>query len=472
MSRSRPSFNLRKRLLLSHLAIFAIGALCVVALIQADVAYAVRPAWVPGLLLGSILIIAFGLILSISLARRFSAPLEAVARAARDIAVGRFDTRVGPSAIPEANALSMAFNDMAEALAGYSATSMDQLMAEQRRNEAVLNCTDDGLIIVDDQARIERINPVAARQLGISAEDGIGSTLDQLLEGSAFDQLIRDSVLHGTAPLQDPEPLLLGVGDAQRELAVTLVPFHDDNRPGLVLILRDVTRERRLDRLRADFLMQASHELRTPVTTLNLTLHLLAERSTAAAGSRDAELLQSATAETDHLIDLINSLLDLSRLQGGAVTMHREDVGVDELLQAAAAALQLDADERGIALTVDVTVPAPQVAVDRVEFPRVLANLIGNALRHSDRGGRVQLQVRQIGHRVEISVSDEGEGIAAGHLARIFEPFVQVGSRNGAAGLGLTLCRELVEAHDGRLDVSSQAGKGSRFSIVLPLSTR
>lgn len=468
MSHVLRFLSLRQRLLLSHLAIFAIGALCVVALVQAGDAAQLRPTWVPGLVGGSIIIVLIGLVLSLSLSQRFSAPLEEVVSAARGIAAGRFETRVGMSSIPEANALAAGFNEMAEALVHYNATNIDRLLAEQRRNEAVLNCTDDGLIIVDDQARIERINPVAARQLGIGVDDGIGRTLDELLQRTLYDELIRHSVLHGAAPLQDPDVLVIGDDDTRRELAVTLAPFEDLTRPGLVLILRDVTRERRLDRLRSDFLMQASHELRTPVTTLNLTLHLLAERLPPAAGERETDLMHTAIAETDRLIDLVNSLLDLSRLQGGALMLQREEVAATALMKAVVESFRARADEQGVFLMIEAADFEPRLSVDAIQFPRVLSNLVDNALRHSHRGGHVVLAAHQNGPRVEISVRDEGEGIAAVHLVRIFEPFVQVGQRSGGAGLGLALCRELVQAHDGRLDVTSQPGQGSRFTIVLP----
>ena len=333
----------------------------------------------------------------------------------------------------------------------------------------MLNSIDDGLVILDEHVRIERLNPIAARQFGTRVEDALGKSLDEVLGSDDFDA-------HAHLCLQRAHPtghaaaleVSLGEGMSRRDLRCSFMPFVD-TRPGLVLVVRDVTAERRFARERNEFVLRASHELRTPLTGMRMALDLLVERARFAPDSREADLLQTVREETARLTTLLHNLLDISRLRS---PIRATQPCKPE--QAARAALQRFAGRARamrIELRGQIAPELPDVQLDPAECDRVLDNLLDNALRHTPPGGRIVLSLAMASgsNEVELCVSDNGEGIAAHELQRIFDPFVQVGDKHGAAGLGLTLCREIIERHGGRIDAQSVPGVETRFCVYVPL---
>ncbi|MEO7148447.1 MAG: ATP-binding protein [Rhodanobacteraceae bacterium] len=417
---------------------------------------------------GGLLIFA-GIWSTFELANSISRPLEHIAGASRAIASGRFDVRASRARYHEGTTLAASFNDMAEALGVFHAADVTRLLSEQRRNEAVLDSIDDGIVILDEDARIERMNPVAARQFGVDPANVVGYRLDALLGRDDFDTYARQCIEQQHPGQRKSLELHLGEGLYGRELSCSFAPFADA-RPGLVLVVHDVTAERRVARERNDFVMRASHELRTPLTGMRMAADLLAERAHFAPESREADLMQTLREETTRLTGLLQSLLDLSRLRGGASSTI-ELCSPGKILRQALRRFAARAQTLDVELREEIADDLPELLLDINECARVIDNLIDNALRHTPPGGRVTVSA-QLDHEndeMEISVADNGEGIAPQQLERIFEPFVQVGSKPGGAGLGLTLCREIVERHGGRVEAQSQPGIDTRFCIRMPL---
>ncbi|MEO8460994.1 MAG: ATP-binding protein [Dokdonella sp.] len=466
-----PRLHLKQRLLAGYLLLFGFAAAGFLILGLFAGRFERLPTIALWLSVGAATaLFVAGLWLALAMARSISAPLQRIAKATRSLATGRFDVRVGPSSIPEANSLAIGFNEMAEALGNYNSANIDRLIAEQHRNTAVLSSIDEGLIIFDERARIERINPVACRQLGANSEDAVGRNLDELLGMANLDLAVREAVNSGKDMLTRVPDLEIGAERARRVLAINLSPFHDLARSGVVMVLRDVTMERNLDRLRSEFIMRASHELRTPISTLSLAVGLLAERIDWPEGTREAELLRTASDETRRLVDLVNDLLDVSRLTSDGLPLHVEPCAIGALFEAARQRFATVVAEKSMTIEIAVAIDVPLMNLDPLLFSRLLDNLIANAIRHTNPEGTIKLSASASSAGIAIVVSDSGEGIAPAQLDRIFDPFVQVGGNVGGAGLGLTLCREIVERHDGRIAVASEPGQGAQFKIKLPWS--
>jgi len=213
--------------------------------------------------------------------------------------------------------------------------------------------------------------------------------------------------------------------------------------------------------------LRASHELRTPVTGMHMAFGLFRERAKFPPESREADLLDTVNEEMQRLMQLINDLLNFSRYQNGLQKLTLAPCSIEDLLAQAQSRFADAAAAKGIALNVEVQGPLPRLQADQAQLDRVLDNLIDNALRHTARDGQIRLQARRHGERVIISVEDNGEGIAYGQQGRIFEPFVQVGRKKGGAGLGLALCKEIVQLHGGRMGVYSRPGQGTQFYMAL-----
>lgn len=235
-----------------------------------------------------------------------------------------------------------------------------------------------------------------------------------------------------------------------------------------VMLLEDVRHLHELNRLKSEFVAEASHELRTPIASLQLGLNLALERP-GSLPAREAEILTQCRDEAERLARLVRELLDLSRLEGGTRAPRFEPCPAGPLVRDAVVPLTRAVAARGVALTVEAPDTLPAVRVDRAQIERVLSNLVTNGARATRPGGRVTVTATASPEAVAVAVADTGIGMPADQLARIFEPFAQVpGGSAGGAGLGLSISRRIVEAHGGQIKVQSTAGVGSTFTFTLP----
>jgi NtrC-family two-component system sensor histidine kinase KinB len=427
-----------------------------------------RALLIAGLLgLVGVAVLFIGFITAHAIAQRFGAPIEALAAAADNIGQGNFEVTLPISSALEMNQLTRRFGIMAEALREHQATNIDELLAGQQRLQAVLDSIDDGLLIIDRQGHLEHLNPVAQRQLGWDT-DRLGQGLGIALERPELDKQLQ-LILRGGALERAPEDLSIEVDGESRLLTYSLTPVsHTQGHIlGAVMVLHDVTEQRAFERVRSEFVLRASHELRTPVTGMHMAFGLFRERTHFAEASREADLLNTINEEMQRLMQLINDLLNFSRYQNGLQKLTLAPCSIEDLLDQARARFAGPAQEKGIELLVEVQGPLPRLQADQAQLERVLDNLIDNALRHTSRDGLIRLQARRHGERMIISVEDNGEGIAYSQQGRIFEPFVQVGRKKGGAGLGLALCKEIVQLHGGRMGVYSRPGQGTQFYMAL-----
>ena len=414
-------------------------------------------------------VLIIGFITAHGIAQRFGAPIEALAKAADNIGKGNFEVVLPLSSATEMNLLTRRFGIMAEALRQHQATNIDELRAGQQRFQAVLDSIDDGLLMIDHQGRLEHLNPVAQRQLGWD-ESRLGQPLGEALSRPELDQQLL-TVLHGGSLERLPEDLSVDIEGENRLLTYSLTPVSQPKGPilGAVMVLHDVTEQRAFERVRSEFVLRASHELRTPVTGMHMAFGLFLERARFDPQSRETDLLNTVNEEMQRLMQLINDLLNFSRYQNGMQKLMLAPCDIEEMLEHARARFAEAASAEHIELQLDLQQPLPRLKADQAQLERVLDNLLDNALRHTASGGQIRVQARRHAERVIISIEDNGEGIAYSQQGRIFEPFVQVGRKKGGAGLGLALCKEIVQLHGGRIGVYSRPGQGTQFYMALPL---
>ena len=429
-----------------------------------------RALLVSGVLgLMGLVVLVLGFITAHNIARRFGQPIEALAKAADQLGKGNFDVTLPVTQATELNQLTRRFGLMADALRKHQATNVDELLAGQQRLQAVLDSIDDGLLIIDRQGRLEHLNPVAQRQLGWN-NSRVGSSLAEALQRPELEQQLRQ-VLRGGSLDRPPDDLNMEVDEESRLLTYSLTPVSHPQGPilGAVMVLHDVTEQRAFERVRSEFVLRASHELRTPVTGMHMAFGLLRERVKFPPEARENDLLETIGEEMQRLTQLINDLLNFSRYQSGLQKLELAPCVLDELLERAQLRFADQADHKQIELIKELEMPLPRILADAPQLDRVLDNLLHNAIRHTASGGRIRLHARRHAERVIISVEDNGEGIAYGQQGRIFEPFVQVGRKKGGAGLGLALCKEIVQLHGGRMGVFSRPGQGTQFYMALPV---
>ncbi|MBV7562856.1 KinB sensor domain-containing domain [Pseudomonas sp. sia0905] len=427
-------------------------------------------AWLIAGLLGlvGLAVLVIGFITAHTIARRVGQPIDALARAADQIGRGDFQVTLPITPVAELSALSRRFGLMAESLRQLKSSNVEALMSEQRRLQAVLDSIDDGLLIFGRDGLLEHFNPVAQRQLGWD-DQPLGQRPSQALGRPELDEQLQH-VLQGHNLEQRLADLQVEANGETRLLNYSLTPVsHSQGHIlGAVMVLHDVTEQRAFERARNEFVLRASHELRTPVTGMHMAFGLLRERSKFAAESREADLVNIVDEEMERLVHLIEDLLNFSRYQSGVQKLELAPCDIPELLDNAVRRHLGKAQTRQIDIQLEMGDALPRTHLDRAQIERVLDHLIDNALRHSPEGGTLRLCAQRQEERLLISVEDEGEGIAYGQQARLFEPFVQIGHKKGGAGLGLALCKEIVQLHGGRIGAESQPGQGARFHLALP----
>lgn len=291
--------------------------------IAAERKAAERSRLIAGLLvLTGLAVLAIGVLTAHGIARRFGAPIDMLARAADQIGQGKYDVVLPVSPVVELAVLSRRFGLMTEALREYHSSNLKQLLSSEGRLKAVLDSIDDGLVILDAQGRIEHANPVALRQLSWHA-DMQGKPIGPLLPDHAVDEALRQ-VLAGELLGEPPADLQIERDGETRLLAWALTPVqvNEGGSVGAVMVLRDVTKQRAFERVRSEFILRASHELRTPITGMHMAFSLLRERLSLPPTGRERELMRTVDEEMHRLVQLIDDLLNFSRYQNEIGRAH------------------------------------------------------------------------------------------------------------------------------------------------------
>jgi PAS domain S-box-containing protein len=337
--------------------------------------------------------------------------------------------------------------------------------AERGANAArALAYVADGVVLIDTDGVVRHWNPAAASIIGVAEEDALDRPVcDVVPEWNALTTHVP-LVAPGAAARPVTVPLVIG-GD-ERWVAVSGVKFAD----GRVYALQDVTAERTLEKTRNDFVATASHELRTPLAAVYGAVRTLRREDIELSGEDTAQFLEIIEAEATRLARIVEQILLAGQLDADAVELELTECDPSEIAARVLESAKLHVPET-ISLSLDVD-GAPTISCDENKLRQVLVNLVDNAVKYSPHGGHVELRVRNGHGSCVIDVVDEGLGIPSAERERIFEKFYRLDPQQthgvGGSGLGLYICRELVERMDGRLSVESEPGKGSRFTLELP----
>jgi PAS domain S-box-containing protein len=368
-----------------------------------------------------------------------------------------------------------------EALAGQAAVAIeragvDVVLVEKAKTEAVIESIEDGLVVLDPAGVVINVNEVACAILGFEREQAVGVPFDALGTTHPHYLRLRGAVREFLAhPEEQPARLELALFLRGRDHYYMLRPnpfrARDGSAAGLILVLQDVTYLRDQEARREQLMATLSHELRTPLTSLRLAVDLL-RKDGAVRDTERTGLIEAAGEDVARLEDVAQRLLEVSRSRAMSIALERQRVDLHEIIARVAKLFGLQARERGIRLETRAPDAGLGVVGDATKLTWALSNLIANALRYTPAGGRVGVEASSDPGRVLVTVTDSGPGIPREQRERIFEPFVQgaeVGEA-GAAGLGLSIVRDIVQAHGGRIHLESEVGRGSRFTLELPRS--
>ncbi len=391
--------------------------------------------------------------------RSLRKPLEQLVDAAGKLADGDLRARVAVGGPAETVKLGGAFNEMADELQ----VAYRSVEEGRQRLAVTLESLSDGVVTVDETGTVTDANP-AARQMIPWAEPGtpIRESLVGPLQAGRVERLLAG---------REPEEVQISAGDETLALTASKLGAAEG---GTVVSIRNVSERARVEQMKDEFVLTASHELRSPLTSVQGFAELLILEREKLDDSQ-AETVQIILDNARHLVRLLNDLLDLARSDVGRLAIHPVPTEVGPLVEDVVRTLGVRADEQGQELICDIDPALPPILVEADRIRQVLINLLTNAVEYSPRGATVRVSAARVGNEVEIAISDTGPGIPAKELAHLFERFTRgdagLTQRVGGTGLGLAISKSLVELHGGAINVTSTVGAGSTFRVVLPANT-
>lgn len=423
---------------------------------------------------GLIFLLLLGGALAWAMAAAIALPLKELSARLQGVSARRTMPRLGPQRLLELDLVAREFNNMAERLEQYDRINVERLVYEKSKTEAIIESLEDGVVMLDPAGVVVHMNEIAGIVLEVEKTAALGCRFDDLDSVHPHYLRVRDA-LRGMRQAGDPMhrvEIELHVRGRDHSYVLKPIPLRhtDDSTLGTILILQDVTYLRDQDRARTNLVATLSHELKTPLTSLALSAELLG-RQAARLAPEQRELVAAISEDLRRMRNLAEGLLDLARGEPAAIAVKRERLDLARLIDEAVRGFAIQAGQKGVVLQSSIDQARLQLDGDPLKLSWVISNLVGNALRYTPSGGRIDvIATRQVGF-VRLEVVDTGPGIPPQIRNYVFERFAQYGTESsprGSAGLGLAIVKEIVEAHDGRIYVESSPGQGTRFVVDLP----
>ena len=464
----RYSYTLEKSLMYAAVPMESLPNIAVIMRVAVPVStmsqalWSVRLRLIFGVIAAGLLIVVTTMLLS----RRITVPLREMRNGVRKYADGDFSARLKVSHTEEFAELAEEMNRMAQQLDDRLRTVINQ----RNELEAVLSSMVEGLLAFDMNENLISLNQAASDLLGIRYEEVLNRPIQEVIRNSALQRFVTKT-LANLEPVED-EIVLYSKGE--RNLQAHGAPLTDasGNRIGVLVVLNDVTNIRRLENIRREFVANASHEIRTPITSIKGFVETLLD------GALDdhetaRRFLGIIGKHSDRLNAIVEDLLSLSKIEKEAETgqVYLEKGRILEVLEEAVEACHTGIDEKGIIVRIE----CPEELTGRLNpslMVQALINLIDNAVKFSNDGGSITIGCTADDDSIKIEVQDEGVGIEKTHIPRLFERFYRVDKARsrvlGGTGLGLAIVKHIAQVHNGEVSVTSTPGKGSTFTITIP----
>ncbi len=399
------------------------------------------------------------------LVRSILQPIRSLTLATHELGEGKLDQLLPVTSKDELGELADSFNKMAARLRVYQQSTAEKIVRLHRTLEATITSFPDPIFVLNREGNIDLKN-LAATEL--TKRLGLKDELPPHLK-----EMARKALAGGEnfLPASFKEVVSVRLEGKEKFFLPRVLAMRNEENAliGVTLALYDVTRFRLLDDAKTNLVATVSHEIKTPLTSVRMALHLLLEKTLGALTPRQNDLLITARDDSERLLRILNDLLDLTRLEEGNSDLYKENTPPSELVQTVADILRETIAQKKLTLTCQIEPNLPPVLVDRQRINHVFTNLVGNAIKYSPPGGEIIMKAARTGEReVEFSVLDQGPGVAEDHQDRIFDRFYRVPNQpKKGAGLGLSIAREIVLAHGGRIGVRNGPKGGSDFYFVL-----
>jgi two-component system phosphate regulon sensor histidine kinase PhoR len=416
------------------------------------------------ILIRGILITCLIILLAILIINHSLQPLHDLTNAAQSVTSGNYTVSPIHESKDELGLLSHAFHQMTKKIQ----TDISALEMQAGKLNAVLARMSDGVIITDDAGKVILINQAACTIFHVDDIKVPGSSLTEIVRHYQVIQLWEKCV--ATSQVQT---MVLDLSMDRVFLQCIVIP-PDDTQPGFYLCLfQDLTKLRRLEMVRQDFVSNVSHELRTPLASLKAIAETLQEEALDDKANAK-RFLTNMEIEIDHMTQLVNELMDLARLESGTIQLKIESYNIKDLVDRVEERMHMQARRAGLSISVKLERNLPKIESDGSLLEQVFINLIHNAIKFTAPGGLISISAKKQGDAVCFAIHDTGSGIEPELLSRIFERFYKTDKARATSGtgLGLSIARHTVEAHGGKIWAESKLGEGSTFYFLLPITQR
>ncbi|MBN1922978.1 MAG: HAMP domain-containing protein [Anaerolineae bacterium] len=407
--------------------------------------------------------VTFAIALALLIASRTTSPVRQLKVMAQQVAAGNLDARLLPTTQDEVGQLTRAFNIMAENLQD----KLNALTTEQSRSSSILDHMADGVLVLDLDGVVQMLNPAAARILAVTPEAAPGSTFSALVR---HHRLIELWLRCQRSQQEQQEAVEIDHGKGTF-LQVIITPQQTPSAPGYLVIVQDLTRIRRLETIRRDFISNVSHELRTPLASLSALVETLQDGALEDP-TMAQRFLSHMERELAAMTQIVEELLELSRIESNRAPFFMQSTPIATLISVPVERMLPQASRAGLSLATELPDSLPPVLADAERIQQVLINLLHNAIKFTPAGGAITVSARGAADKVIIAVRDTGVGIAEEELSRIFERFYKAdrARSSGGTGLGLAIAKHIIQAHRGQIWVESVEGRGSTFYFSLPVA--
>ncbi|MCF8265515.1 MAG: HAMP domain-containing protein [Ignavibacteriales bacterium] len=430
-----------------------------------------------------LIISSFSLIIILFYVMRFPnyivAPIRELTDKIRAVSSKRYDQKITIRSSDEIGVLTNSFNQMAERLKEYEEQHLDQLLLEKKRIDSLVYGLNDGVILLDEKQNIILINTTAERIISLGSAEIVNKNILLFCSQSKIMQLICSIVFSDKTKFNENfESLDFFDHKSKEYYNIDTIEIKDDNKningvriKGLVIILRNVTPFKERDIAKTNMLATVSHELKTPISSINLSLKLLSNTRIGDLNSEQKKLIESISQQNKKLLRVVNEILDFSQAETGRINLIIETVDPRQVVDLATSALMMLISEKEINLKLDIMDNPPLIKADLEKSVWILVNILNNAIRYSSLQGKIVLSLKTDGGFVRFSVLDYGPGISEADQEIIFRKFIKdkTGYFKGT-GLGLAIAKEFVESQGGKIWVDSLIANGSQFHFILPIA--
>ena len=415
-------------------------------------------------------LIAFNLL--VNLPNNIANPIKELTLSIKEIANKNYSERVHFTSHSEFGDLAKSFNTMAQKLQEYNDSNLYKLFFEKKRLETLINNMNDPIIGLDHEGIVLFVNDEALKIIGMKSEDIIGKPASEL---AVSNDLIRSLILKDGADSAKKQPLKIFAHGKEsyfeKEIHnITITPTGEEKEINIgdVIILRNITLFKELDFAKTNFIATVSHELKTPIASIKLSLQLLENAKTGDMNDDQKQLVESIKDDSQRLLKITGELLNLSQLETGNIQLNIEKSNPHQIVNYAVEAVKVQADQKQIQLLVDADENLNEVKADSEKTGWVLINYLSNAIRYSSEKSTIHIKLKKENNQIVFQVIDTGKGIDTRYKDRVFDKYFQVpGSQKSGTGLGLAISKEFIEAQNGSVGVESNLGLGSTFWFSL-----